>query len=107
MLASAGFDSTVRLWDVENRSCLHVLTTHTGAVYSISFSPKGTFFVTGGVDQELLVWRTADAALIADYKASGGIFEAVWNPTGVSIAICLSDSTSAVIPSVKIPRFAE
>ena len=38
MLASASFDSTVRLWEVERGTCLHNLTKHDEPVYRPVFS---------------------------------------------------------------------
>jgi WD40 repeat protein len=84
-----------------------VIARHTNPVYAVSFSPKGQFFVTGAFDQVLYIWRVADAALVAEYRAPGGIFEAVWNPTGASIAVCLADSEVAVIPTNIIPLYHE
>ena len=107
LLASGSFDFTVRLWDVTNHSCLHVFRKHTHRIYTISFSPKGRFFVSGGVDTMLYIWRTSDASLIASYPACGCIFEAIWNPTGDDIALCLADGTVVVLPTNTIPLYDE
>ena len=106
-LVSGSFDSTVRVWDVMNRTCLHCLSKSTGSIYTVAFSPRGKFFVSGGTDTTLLVWRTSDAALVATYKASGGIFEAVWDSTGQNIAICLADAKVVIIPTSNIPLYDE
>ena len=45
MLATGGFDATVRLWDVETHAFLRTLTGHRGVVQSVAFSPDGTTVV--------------------------------------------------------------
>ena len=51
VLASASFDSTVRLWDVEKGTCTHTLTRHREPVYSVAFSPDGKFLASGSFDK--------------------------------------------------------
>jgi transducin (beta)-like 1 len=103
ILVSGAFDNTLRVWDVQKQTCLHVLTKHTQAIYTIAFSPKGQYFVSGGIDTEVDIWRTRDAALIASYRTTGGVFEAVWDSTGGRIALCSTDATVVVIPTAQIP----
>ncbi|OHT04317.1 transducin [Tritrichomonas foetus] len=107
IIASGSFDFTVRLWDVQNHSCIHILTAHTHPIYTISFSPKGKFFVSGGVDNVMYIWRTSDANIIASYPTKGCIFEAIWDPTGENISLCLSDGTVVVLPTNTIPLYDE
>ncbi|EAY01837.1 transducin, putative [Trichomonas vaginalis G3] len=97
ILASGAFDFSVRLWDVTTQQCIRILTKHTQPIYTICFSPKGNYFVSGGIDNTLYVWRTSDQALVAYYEAKSGMFEAHWDPTGKYIAMCLANATVAVI----------
>lgn len=63
-LASASFDSTVRLWDVERGACIHTLTRHTEPVYSVAFSPDGKFLASGSFDKCVHIWSTQ----VSDYE---------------------------------------
>jgi transducin (beta)-like 1 len=107
LLASGAFDYTVRLWDVTNQTCVCILQRHSQPIYTIGFSPGGNFFVSGGIDNVMNVWRTQDASLVASYDAGSGIFEATWDNTGQNIALCLSDSTVAIISTKKIEACQE
>lgn len=56
--ASASFDSTVRLWDVERGVCIHTLTKHQEPVYSVAFSPDGKHLASGSFDKCVHIWNT-------------------------------------------------
>lgn len=63
ILASASFDSTVRLWDVERGLCIHTLTKHTEPVYSVAFSPDGKYLASGSFDKCVHIWSTQVTSL--------------------------------------------
>jgi transducin (beta)-like 1 len=84
-----------------------VIAKHTNPIYTIGFSPGGTFFVSGGIDNVMNVWRTQDATLVASYDGGSGIYEAQWDPTGKNIALCLANSSVALISTRNIPAYLE
>ncbi len=55
-VASAGEDTTVRLWDARSFKPLLKLRGHTGLVSSLAFSPDGQRLVSGSRDHTLKVW---------------------------------------------------
>ena len=59
LLATASFDSSVRLWEPESGKCAHVLRGHQDSVYSIAFSPNGKYLASGGFDSCVRVWNVA------------------------------------------------
>jgi WD40 repeat protein len=60
LLATAGQDKTVRLWDVATgRPHGPPLTGHTDAVNSVAFSPDGRLLATASSDRTLRLWDTA------------------------------------------------
>lgn len=97
VLASASFDATIKLWDVERGECLRSLTKHTDPVYSVAFSPDGKFLASGSFDRNLHIWSVSDGKLVRTYKGNGGIFEVCWNKDGSKVAACFSNNTVAVM----------
>lgn len=60
ILATAGSDNTIRLWDLHARTVLGKLTGHTGSVAALDYR-NGTL-VSGGFDTELRTWTVPLAA---------------------------------------------
>lgn len=97
MLATASFDSTVRLWNVQNGSCIAVLSRHRESVYSVAFSPSGDYLASGSLAGQLYVWRVKDGKHIKNFKGKGDIFEVAWNKEESRIAACFSSNVVNVI----------
>ncbi|CAG7667495.1 unnamed protein product [Allacma fusca] len=93
ILASASFDSTVRLWDVDRGACIHKLTKHTEPVYSVAFSPDGMLLASGSFDKCVHIWSTQTGQLVHSYKGTGGIFEVCWNSRGDKVGASASDGS--------------
>ncbi|KAA0718932.1 F-box-like/WD repeat-containing protein TBL1XR1 [Triplophysa tibetana] len=98
MLASASFDSTVRLWDAERGACIHTLTKHQEPVYSVAFSPDGRHLASGSFDKCVHIWNTQSGALVNSYRGTGGIFEVCWNSTGDKVGASASDGSHPSFP---------
>jgi WD40 repeat protein len=64
ILASAGDDRTVRLWDVPLRE-IATLKGHSGSVYSVDLSHDGTMVASASKDRTIRLWDVATRAEIA------------------------------------------
>jgi transducin (beta)-like 1 len=97
LLATASFDSTVKLWDVEQGKCVQTLSKHVDPVYSVAFSPCGQYIASGSIDRYIYIYSVKDGKLVKSFRGSGGIFEVCWNSVGDKVAACFSNNVVSVI----------
>ncbi|KAJ6645324.1 F-box-like/WD repeat-containing protein ebi [Pseudolycoriella hygida] len=102
ILASASFDSTVRLWDVERGTCISTLTKHTDAVHSVAFSPDGKYLASGGFDNYVHIWNIESGQLTHSYEGTCCILEVCWNSCGRKVGACASDGNVFVLDLQKL-----
>ncbi|KAL8141091.1 hypothetical protein V2J09_007112 [Rumex salicifolius] len=92
ILASASFDSTIKLWDSEAGRLLSSLNGHREPVYSVAFSPNGEYIASGSLDKCVHIWSVKEGRIIKTYNGSGGIFEVCWNKEGDKLAACFANN---------------
>ncbi len=64
-LASAGWDGTVRLWDVATGRATAVLRGHDGPVRALAWSPDGGTLASGSYDGSVRLWGADGGAALA------------------------------------------
>lgn len=56
ILATGSYNGKIHLWNLENRSFLHVLSGHSDAVESLTFTQDSQTLLSGGWDNDVKVW---------------------------------------------------
>jgi WD40 repeat protein len=95
MLASAGFDKTIRLWDVAAGRERTALKDQAAGVTSLAFSADGRFMASGSMDGTVKLWDVPTGQIRARYVGHVSSVVAVTvTPDGRTLA---SSSTDGVI----------
>ena len=58
LMATAGGDNDVKLWDTDSRQCLATLVGHASPVSCVAFHPTQPVLISGSADNMLIVWDT-------------------------------------------------
>ena len=68
MIASAGADQTIKLWDVSSGMLIRTFTGHKGRILDISFSSSGDTLASSGIDRTIRLWNTNSGNKIAAFR---------------------------------------
>ncbi|HEX5273067.1 MAG TPA: serine/threonine-protein kinase, partial [Gemmataceae bacterium] len=75
-------DETVRVWDVDPRATLPVLSGHTNYVYPVAFSPDGRWIASGDWDGNVLLWDAATGEPCATFRHTDVVRTLAFGPDG-------------------------
>ncbi|MBD2449706.1 TIR domain-containing protein [Nostoc sp. FACHB-152] len=87
MLASASFDSTVKIWDFKTGKCIYTLKGHSGRVWAIVWSPDSKYIASGSADNTVRVWKVETEELIETFPMHTGVCLCMaWSPDNTIVA---------------------
>lgn len=62
LLATAGYDKVIRLWEVSTGKFVRDFTSHNGAIYDLAFSPDGSVLASASGDSTGKIWMVGSGA---------------------------------------------
>lgn len=99
VLASAGDDEVVTLWDVTTGQMLASFQGHDWYLFDVKFSPNGTSVASAGADQTVRLWRVNTGEQLACLRVlppedgGHGAYRIAFAPSGNALAAACSDNT--------------
>jgi WD40 repeat protein len=106
-IASASFDSSVRVWEGDTGKEVARITFLVGAVHSVAYSPDGKRLVFGGSDRLLYLYDVAADAFAGGLLGhENQIYSVAFSPDGASTVSASWDGTVRVYDVRARPRVA-
>ena len=94
LLATAGADRLVKLWDLETHKELAKLEGHTAPILTLAFDEKGTQLASGGADFQLKVWdvKTHEGIMTLGTRTTA-VNGVAWSPGVTAITAVEADGS--------------
>jgi WD40 repeat protein/serine/threonine protein kinase len=84
--ASAGYDGSVRLWDLRTGRLIRTYRGHGKNARYVAFSPDGTLLASCGEDRAVRVWNVATSDQLRLFEGhTGNVWVCVWSADGKRI----------------------
>ena len=86
LLATAGGDRLVKIWDLATRKEIAKLEGHTAQVLAVAFDEKAAQLISGGADQQLKLWDVKTKERINSLgRQTSGVTSLAWVSGGPTI----------------------
>jgi len=83
LLATAGYDRSVKLWNVADGSLVRSIDVHNGAVFDLAWHPTGRLLASASADETVKLWRTSDGVRLDTLKEpQGEVFSVAFTTDG-------------------------
>ena len=97
ILAAAGYDRVIRLWDADTLKAVRELKDHSDAVYGLAFSPDGKLLASGSADRAVKVWDPhSGKRLYTLGESTDWVYTLAWHPDGKRLAAAGVDKSVRV-----------
>jgi WD40 repeat protein len=93
LIATAGSDRTLRLWDNNSKKTIAILKGHAAAVMAVDFAPQGQLLASGDATGKIMLWNTGGKSLGSLVGHSKEIKSLTFSPDGRFLASAGEDFT--------------
>ncbi len=94
LLASAGADRTVRVWDARSGQTVSTYSGHSNIVYSVAWSPDGKLLASASADETVRVWDASSGQTMSICRGHANrVLSVAWSPDGKLLASAGADKT--------------
>lgn len=92
-LASGSVDSTVKVWNKENRELVLTLKQPSGVTY-LAFSRDGNYLTTAAYDEKVRLWKLPEGTLVKEFTGhKGTVWSVNFSPDGKIITSSGEDAS--------------
>lgn len=93
LLATAGYDQNIHLWELATAKLLRSFPSHNGAIYDLAFSPDGTVLASASGDGTCKIWQVATGKRLDTLnQPEAEQFRVAFTPDGNSIVAAGGDN---------------
>ena len=83
LLATAGYDRSIKLWKVTSGELVRTIDVHTGAIFDLAWHPSGKVLASASADETVKLWRTSDGVRLDTLKEpQGEVLAVLFTPDG-------------------------
>jgi hypothetical protein len=83
LLATAGYDRSIKFWSVADGTLLRSIDVHNGAVYDLAWHPSGNLLGSASADETVKLWRASDGARLDTLsQPQGEVASVAFTPDG-------------------------